>query len=116
MILDSSRITGPSEYYGIVGNPSPAAPSNLQVVEPQQASFGATLWNATKAVFGTFSFGATNIAVAKATTGIAAGVQNVGQAVNKAATSASRGITIGFILLILVGGIILLGNLRRATG
>lgn len=124
MIDDSAGITGPAQAFAIVGNPSPTLPGNLQIVTNQQASFAGTVWAATKKIFNTFSLGAATLSVSKAASGatsevghsIGNAVTKTGEAIKSTATSASTGIKWGFFALIIIIGIVLLAQLRRATG
>jgi hypothetical protein len=115
VIVDAGGITGPSVTPAIIGNPSPAQNGVLQAVESRFSNFSDTVWAATKNIF-QVTAGGVPMATAKAAQGIGAGVQAAGQGIAKAADAAGSGIRIGFILLILVGGIILFAQIRRATG
>jgi hypothetical protein len=115
IITNAGGITGPSITPGIIGNPSPSQSGVLQAIESRFGNFSDTLWLATKRVLNTATGGVPQ-ATAKAVEGIGKGAQLAGQGLAKAADSAGSGIRIGFILLVVVGGIILLAQLRRAVG
>lgn len=124
MIEDSAGITGPAQAFAIIGSPSPTTPTNTQIVTTQQASFAGTIWAATKRIYNTFSLGAATLTVSKAASGATTEVgHELGQAVSKAGTaiqntaaSASSGIKWGFFAIVLIVGLVLLAQFRRATG
>ena len=107
---------GPSVFQAVIGNPSPISASQTQLVDSSPVSWLDTLKDtATQAVKAAIGPGpAATDAVAKGVEGLGQGAKSAGAGISAAATSASSGIKIGAIILVILIGIILIAQVRGA--
>lgn len=113
---DALSNPGASGFYARVGAPSPENPSNEQLVNSTPSNFWDTIKAATGSALKVVTGNSTAAVAATGVSALGEGVKKAGEGVKAAATSAASGIKWGVAAVVVLGAIILLAQVRRATG